>query len=159
MSARPNRRKPDQARDGQPEILDVMGAPTVVKFDPAASVRLFVAERTFPPGHRSPVHWHDEDDLVIYMLEGELTVIKEGQEQRAGPGACVALPKGQARAYRNECETAAKGLIISQPGIQAVELFRNLDRASRTSRSAGRSLSDNEIDQIAGQYGVQVQRN
>lgn len=159
MSARLNRRKPDQGRDRQEEILDVMGTPTIVKFDPAAAMRLFVAERTFPPGHCSPVHSHDEDDVLIYMLEGELTVVKEGQEQRAGPGVCVALPRGQARAYRNECETAARGLIISQPGIQAVELFRNLDRASRASRSAGRSLSDNDIDQIAGQYGVQVERN
>lgn len=159
MSARLTRRKQDQSRDGQQEILDVMGTPTIIKFDPEAAVRLLVAERTFPPGHCSPVHSHDEDDALIYMLEGELTVVKEGLEQRVGPGICVALPRGQARAYRNECETAAKGLIISQPGIQAVELFRNLDRASRASRSAGRPLSDDDIDQIAGQYGVQIQRN
>lgn len=134
-----------------------MGAPTIVKFDPS-EVSLFIAERTFPAGHCSPIHWHDDDDVLIYMLEGEITVVKRGQEQRVGPGTCVALPRGDARAYRNDGETAARGLIISQPGIQAVELFRNLDRVSRASRSAGRPLSDNEVDQIAGQYGVRVQR-
>lgn len=157
MSARIKRHQPEQNRAGQ-EILDVMGAPTIVKFDPAA-VRLLVAERTFPPGHCSPVHSHDDDDVIIYMLEGEITVINEGEEQQVGPGGCVELPRGRPRAFRNQSQAGARGLIISHPGIQAVELYRNLDRASRASRAAGRSLSDSEVDQIAGQYGVQVHRS
>ncbi len=157
MSARIKRQKSIEHPSGRQEILDVLGAPTIVKSDPTV-VRVLVAERTFPPGHNSPIHSHETDDEIVYVLEGEITIIDEGKEQQAGPGTCVTLPRGHARAYRNSSEVAAKGLIISQPGLQAVELFRNLDRASRASRSAGRPLSDNEIDQIAGQYGVQVQR-
>lgn len=157
MSARIKRQKPGKGLSGQPEILDVLGAPTIVKSDPTV-VRVLVAERTFPAGHCSPIHLHGTDDELVYVLEGEITVIDGGQEKQAGPGVCIALPRGHARAYRNDGEAPARGLIISQPGIQAVELFRNLDRASRAARSAGRPLSDNEIDQIAGQYGVQIQR-
>lgn len=135
----------------------MLGAPTIVKSDPAV-VRVLVAERTFPSGHCSPILAQEADDELLYVLEGEITIVDHGRESQVGRGDCVALPRGHARAYRNDGAAAAKGLIISQPGIQAAELFRNLDRASRAARSAGRPLSDHEVDQITGQYGVQIHR-
>jgi uncharacterized cupin superfamily protein len=121
-------------------------------------VPLLVAEQTFPVGHSSPTLTYEQDDVLIYMLEGELTIVDELGDERMQPGDCVTLRRGEARAYRNDSGTIAKGLIISHPGIQAVEFYRNLDRASRAARPDGKALTAGEIDQIAGQYGVQIQR-
>lgn len=51
--------------------------------------QLFMARATLPPGHETPTHLHEIDEEVVYVLEGELTVILEGEEHTVDPGGTV----------------------------------------------------------------------
>lgn len=132
------------------EALDVLGAPMIVR-SAGETVRIFLAEHDIPPGYGVPLHAHEADDELFYVLEGELTLVTEAGEARVGAGACVPLPHGQAHGYRNDTGTTVRTLVMSQPGLQAAELFRHLDRAGRAARDG---LAPEEVAEIAGQYGV-----
>ncbi|HVS64388.1 MAG TPA: cupin domain-containing protein, partial [Thermoanaerobaculia bacterium] len=45
-----------------------------------------VAVGVIPPGHVSPMHLHEIDEEVVYVLQGELTAILDGEEYTVGPG-------------------------------------------------------------------------
>ena len=48
-----------------------------------------------PPGNwSSQRHWHSHEDEVVYVLEGEVTLIEDEGETILGPGHCAAFPKG-----------------------------------------------------------------
>jgi len=53
------------------ETLDVLGAPMIVKRDAG----LFFAEHPIPPGYFVPPHRHADDEEMLYVMEGELTLI------------------------------------------------------------------------------------
>ncbi len=127
------------------ETLSVLGAPMVVKSDGASS-GVFVGEHVIAPGYGVPMHVHERDDEMFYLLEGELTLQDEAGERRAGPGSFVALPKGVPHAFRNAGERDVRFLVITCPGIAAAEMFRHFDRAG--------SPAPEEIGAISAQYGV-----
>ena len=48
-----------------------------------------------PPGAwSSQRHWHSHEDELVYVLEGELTLVTDGGEERLGPGDCAAFKAG-----------------------------------------------------------------
>ena len=54
---------------------------------------LSAAETIIPAGLEPPVHVHEHEDELFYVLEGELTVICGGRELRGGPGTVAFLPR------------------------------------------------------------------
>ena len=45
-----------------------------------------------PPGSRSSIpHWHSSEDELIQILEGQATLIEDGNEHVLGPGAVVPI--------------------------------------------------------------------
>src|SRR4051812_42934711 len=49
---------------------------------------------TFPPGTFVPPHIHPTQEEFIYMLQGTLSLVLDGQESQAGPGDTIRLPRG-----------------------------------------------------------------
>ncbi|MCA9552577.1 MAG: cupin domain-containing protein [Myxococcales bacterium] len=50
---------------------------------------------TLPPGKwSSQRHWHSHEDELVYVLEGELTLVEDAGEVVLRPGDCAAFPKG-----------------------------------------------------------------
>jgi uncharacterized cupin superfamily protein len=50
---------------------------------------------TLPPGGwSSQRHWHSHEDEFVYVLEGELVLIEDGNETILYAGECAAFPKG-----------------------------------------------------------------
>ena len=48
-----------------------------------------------PPGNwSSQRHWHSHEDELVYVLEGELTLIEDAGETVLRAGDCAAFPKG-----------------------------------------------------------------
>ena len=48
-----------------------------------------------PPGAwSSQRHWHSDEDELVYLLEGEVTLIEDGGETVLRAGDCAAFPKG-----------------------------------------------------------------
>jgi uncharacterized cupin superfamily protein len=46
-----------------------------------------------PGGCSSQRHWHTHEDELVYVLEGELTLIEEGGETPLRAGDCATFPK------------------------------------------------------------------
>ncbi len=128
------------------ETLDVLGAPMIVKRE----VGLFLAEHPIPPGYFVPPHRHADDEEMLYVMEGELTLIAEAGESRAGAGSCLHFAPGHLHGFRNDSGVPVKLLVIAQPGVQAAEMFRHFDRAAK----AG-PLAPPDVMAIAAEYGVQ----
>ena len=135
---------------GEGEVLDVLGAPMVVKADPA-TMGLLLVEHAVPPGYGVPPHVHDAEDEVFQVLSGTLTFVTDDGEVRGGAGTTMLLPAGMRHGFRNEGPAPAHCLIMVTPGVQAVALFRHLDRAGR----AG-PLAPEQVGAICAQYGVRI---
>ena len=129
------------------ETLDVLGAPMIVKRDAG----LFFAEHPIPPGYFVPPHRHADDEEMLYVMEGELTLIGEAGEAKAAAGSCVHFAPGMLHGFRNDTAGTVKILVVAQPGMQAAEMFRHFDRAGK----AG-ALAPSDIVAIAGEYGVRL---
>lgn len=128
------------------ETLDVLGAPMIVKREAG----FFLAEHPVPPGYFVPPHRHADDDEMLYVMEGELTLIDEAGERKAGAGSCLQFTPGMLHGFRNDTAGTVKLLVIAQPGVQAAEMFRHFDRAAKKG-----PLAPPDIVAIASEYGVQ----
>jgi len=66
-----------------------------------------------PPGNwSSQRHWHTDEDELVYVLEGELTLIEDGGETVLRAGDCAAFPKGSGNGHH----------LINRSGVIAVYL-------------------------------------
>lgn len=127
------------------ETLDLMGAEMIVRRDAG----MFIAENPIPPGYFVPPHRHDHDEETFLVMEGELTLIGEGGETKAGPGTCRTFAPGQLHGFRNDTDGTVKLVVIASPGVQLAEMFRHFDRAARKA-----PLTPPDVMAIAAEYGV-----
>ncbi|GJD49628.1 hypothetical protein OPKNFCMD_2361 [Methylobacterium crusticola] len=78
---------------------------------------------TFPPGTFVPPHIHPNQDEFIYMLEGRLTLVLDGQESAAGPGDTVRLPRGRPHGLFNRSDADVKCVFWVAPARRLYDLF------------------------------------
>ena len=57
-------------------------------------------------------HWHSHEDELVYVLEGELTLVTEAGEQRLGPGMAAGFPAGAADGHHLINQTAATAVYL-----------------------------------------------
>jgi quercetin dioxygenase-like cupin family protein len=69
-----------------------------------------------PPGLETPYHLHHNEDEEFYVLEGEITIVRDGETIVAGPGSYVALPRGVPHGFRVSSADVSKVLIHVIPG-------------------------------------------
>lgn len=63
--------------------------------DAGALTQLGAHVETLMPGAvSSDRHWHEDEDELLYMLEGEAVLIEEGVEQTLRPGDAAVWAKG-----------------------------------------------------------------
>ncbi|HEV2093200.1 MAG TPA: cupin domain-containing protein [Rubrobacter sp.] len=66
-----------------------------------------LTEQLLSKGQATPLHSRPEDAETFCVLEGEVTFyLEDGQLLAASSGAVVHVPKGAARAYRADSESA-----------------------------------------------------
>ncbi|WP_245454933.1 cupin domain-containing protein [Mesorhizobium sp. M9A.F.Ca.ET.002.03.1.2] len=60
---------------------------------------------------RTPIHVHAKDDETVYIIEGELTAVIDGQPRRLTAGESIFLPRGitcsrigQRRRWARKCD-------------------------------------------------------
>jgi mannose-6-phosphate isomerase-like protein (cupin superfamily) len=86
---------PRRWRDGEGEALWFLGNFLTVKVGGDESRgQLTVIDFVNPPGFAPPLHRHEHEEEVFYVLEGAATFHCDGQEIAAGPGDLVHLPAG-----------------------------------------------------------------
>lgn len=111
--------------------VDVLGAPITIK-SAGQPDQLFFADHPVPPGYGVPLHVHEEEDELFYVLEGEITLDRaDGGSAKAGPGAFVHLPRGVPHGFRNIGPAPAHMIVITTPGGALEGVFRGLDAAAR----------------------------
>ena len=112
------------------EVVDVLGAPVVIK-SRGRSDQLFFADHPVPAGYGVPLHVHESEDELFYILEGEITLESVEGTTTAGKGAFVHLPHGVAHGFRNASGRPARMVIVTTPGGGLEGVFRGLDSAAR----------------------------
>ena len=99
---------------------NILGQIYVPKHVTAAS---FSWHATLPPGTFVPPHIHPEQDEFIYMLEGKLDFVLDGQEAQGGPGDLIRLPRGVPHGIFSKGASAAKCLFWVSPTRRLYDLF------------------------------------
>ncbi len=79
----------------------------------------------------TPLHVHENEHELFYVLEGEHVFQVGDQEFRAGPGGLVFAPRGVPHAQRRVVPRTGRILVLASPaGLEGV--FRELAEADRT---------------------------
>jgi quercetin dioxygenase-like cupin family protein len=71
---------------------------------------------TVPPGFSTPYHVHHTEDEALYVLEGELTVICNGNKMVREAGSYIFLPRGVPHGFRYTGGENSRVLIHVIPG-------------------------------------------
>ncbi|MBB5039351.1 cupin domain-containing protein [Prosthecobacter dejongeii] len=67
------------------------------------------------PGGGPPPHFHTREDEWFYVLEGQMSFLKEGQWNEGGPGTAVYMPRNVPHAFKNTGNIVSKMLITTAP--------------------------------------------
>jgi mannose-6-phosphate isomerase-like protein (cupin superfamily) len=95
----------------------VFGEVTVLIRVPAAvSGGAFTLLEEVPPLVDTPLHVHERDDELFYILEGEHVFQVGDEEFRAGPGGVVFAPHGIPHSQRRVVPGAGRQLVLTTPG-------------------------------------------
>jgi len=101
---------------GQGEAYWVMGSKYTFKVngaDNGGAYMMFEAEVAPAPG--PPPHLHTREDEMFYVLEGELTVMLDGQVSKAPAGTTIILPRNIKHTFWNESGAMARALVLASP--------------------------------------------
>jgi quercetin dioxygenase-like cupin family protein len=71
---------------------------------------------TAPSGFATPYHLYHTEDEAFYVLEGELTVMRDGKKIVLGAGGYIFLPRGVSHGFRCSSEKDARVLTLVMPG-------------------------------------------
>jgi mannose-6-phosphate isomerase-like protein (cupin superfamily) len=97
----------------------------------------------------APLHVHQREDEIMFIVEGELDVQYGTEIHHALPGAIIVLPKGQPHAFLNSGQTPTRVLITAIPG--GLDRYFEEVAALSGSDTAGRGL----IEEINKRYEIE----
>ena len=79
---------------------------------------LSLMERTLPAGgRRPPPHRHTNCSEAYFVLDGQVTVVIEGEDLALGAEQFVLVPRGTAHTFGNAGEVEARLLVIHAPAM------------------------------------------
>ncbi len=83
-------------------------------------------------------HWHSRQDELIYVLEGEITLITDSGEQVLGPGMTAGIPAGVADGHQliNKGAAEARYLEIGDRTAGDEVAYPDIDLAARSVEGA-----------------------
>jgi uncharacterized cupin superfamily protein len=68
---------------------------------------------TLPPGQwSSQRHWHSHEDELVFVLEGELTLVEDSGEATLRAGDCAAFPKGTGNGHHLQNRAAVTAVYL-----------------------------------------------
>lgn len=115
------------AHPAAPEHVQIGGFGTTIVADGGLTDGIYaLLVHTLAPGLLgAPPHRHTREDELSYVLEGTLSVWRDGVVTEAGPGELVRKPRGELHAFWNAGTTPVRFLeIISPPAFAGY--FREL---------------------------------
>ena len=88
-------------------------------------------EVTEPPGSGSPTQWHKLTTMILYVLEGTLTLRIGDETIQAGPGGYTYVPPGTVYAIANQGVAPMRYLMVHSPAwienyiVEGIELVQS----------------------------------
>jgi mannose-6-phosphate isomerase-like protein (cupin superfamily) len=98
------------------ELLAFGGITILVRTPSAATGGAFTLFEEVPPMADTPLHVHDYEDELFYVLEGEHVFTVGDKEYPASPGGLVFAPRGVPHAQRRAVPGEGRLLILTTPG-------------------------------------------
>jgi len=113
----------------------------------------------------APMHKHTRENEISYVLEGELSVIQNGEVQTAGPGQYIVKPKEIFHTFWNAGNETVRFIEIITPGnfeYYFAELAPYLhpgkppqmDKVRETAAKYGLIVDINAAAEIVEKYGL-----
>lgn len=119
-----------RAQDGVGGIVwNVLGQAYVPKQVTPSS---FAWSATLPIESFIPPHIHDTQDEYIFILDGALDLLLDGQRQSAATGDLVRMPRGIPHGIFNNAGRIAQCLFWVSPTAKLFDLFKALHNVSDT---------------------------
>ena len=120
------------ARDGG-ERLEFAGATIFVRASAETTGGSFTVFEEAPPLLDTPLHVHEREDEIFFVLEGEHVITCGTEEFRLAPGDMAFAPRGVPHAQRRVVPGEGRLLIMTSPaGFEG--FFRELAAAEREGR-------------------------
>ncbi|HEY5711332.1 MAG TPA: cupin domain-containing protein [Allosphingosinicella sp.] len=120
-----------------PPFSDPMGKRLYRRLAPAADIEDFGASHVVlePGGISSQRHWHEGEDELVVMVEGEAVLVEEGSETMMRPGDIASFPKGVANGHHlvNRSARPCVFVAIGKPALTDChypDIDMHLDAAS-----------------------------
>jgi mannose-6-phosphate isomerase-like protein (cupin superfamily) len=111
---------------GQGKIVTARGSVMAFKAVAAQTGGDFsLMERTVPPpgaagpGRRPLPHRHVNCSEAFWVLDGTVTFVFDGVEQRGGPDDFLLVPRGAAHTFGNDGDVPARLLVLHAPAMDA----------------------------------------
>lgn len=131
--------------------IHAMGDTAVSKITSAQTKgAMLVTEYTVSPGGGPPLHVHDREDELFWVLEGEVWFAAADKRERATPGTLVYGPRGIPHTFRNRSNRSARMLVIVTPG----ENFERFFTAIAAARSPEEAVA--RINELAPIHGIRM---
>lgn len=113
----------------------------------------------------APMHKHTRENEISFVLEGELSVIQNGQVQTAGPGEYIVKPKEIFHTFWNAGDQMVRFIEIITPGnfeYYFAELAPfllkgqppQMDKVRETARKYGLIIDPDAAAEIITKYGL-----
>ena len=97
--------------------LNIAGGEFIHKVKSADTNNVFsVIEIITPPGKGVALHVHENEDELVYLLQGEIEVTLGDQTMLAVPGVTALLPRGVAHGFTNVGDTPSIVIDTILPG-------------------------------------------
>src|SRR5919107_3174178 len=75
-----------------------------------------IAEEISPPQGGPPPHTNRGEDVVLYVLEGEVEFVLGEDTIPASADSCVYAPRGTLHTYKNVGTSSSRVLVVFSPG-------------------------------------------
>ncbi|MEH2108365.1 cupin domain-containing protein [Nostoc sp.] len=104
------------------------------------------------PGSRSSIkHWHSAEDEMVYVLEGEITLIEGDTKTVLRPGDAATFQAGVAVGHflENRSAKATRCLVVGNRAAVDTITYPDLDRVCHRDRSLPNDIWTNSVGEPA----------
>ena len=91
-----------------------------------------------PGGWSSQRHWHSHEDELVYVLEGELTLVEDGGETVLHAGDCATFPKNSGDGHHMINRSSVTGVYLEVGSHNLQDLTTCSDVDMMSSNADGR---------------------
>ncbi len=111
--------------------------------------RVAILERVERRGEEPPIHLHNREDEIVYVLAGTLTYYMDEDTHTGTAGTCVFLPRGREHTFTVESEEARLLVMVVPAGLEG--FYEALD-----GDATGAACDIERLVTVGARYGVEI---